>query len=263
MNLTGKVAFVSGASRGIGRAIASSLAQAGADVAINFNTHTEEAEHVAQLVVQAGRRALLCQGDVADLAAVEAMIANVELELGSVDIAVANAAYSDRAAFCEADLERFHRTVDVTMWGAFHVFRAAARNMIRKGQGGAIVGISSPHAFVPVADSMAYNMAKAALDQMAKTAALELAIHRIRVNLVYPGCTDTPGERNLTGGEELAKAEAKLVWGRLARPDEIARGVVFLCDPASDYITGSSLLIDGGFSLPWWTRRGPQSEKTT
>jgi glucose 1-dehydrogenase len=258
MTLTGKVAFVSGASRGIGRATAEALAQAGADVAINFNTHPEDAEKVAHAVRQSGRRALLCPGDVADCAVVEGMIENVLQQLGSIDIAIANAAYSDRALFCEADLGKFRRTIDVTMWGAFYVFRAAARQMIAQHQGGAIIGVSSPHAFLPVARSMAYNMAKAALDQMAKTAALELAEHRIRVNLVHPGWTDTPGERELVGEEELAKAGAKTVWGRLAKPEEIARGVVFLCDPASDYLTGSSLLIDGGHTLPWWTRRSAE-----
>jgi glucose 1-dehydrogenase len=258
MALIGKVAFISGASQGIGRAIVEALAQAGADVAVNFNSHAEEAEQVAETVRRAGRRALLCPGDVADCAVVEGIIANVVKELGSIDIAVSNAAYSDRTLFCEADLVKFHRTIDVTMWGAFYVFRAAARQMIAQGQGGAIIGVSSPHAFIPVARSMAYNMAKAAVDQMAKTAALELAEHRIRVNLVHPGWTDTPGERRSAGEDELAKAGADLVWGRLARPEEIARGVVFMCDPASDYITGSSLLIDGGHTLPWWTRRSAQ-----
>jgi glucose 1-dehydrogenase len=103
---------------------------------------------------------------------------------------------------------------------------------------------------------MAYNMAKAALDQMARTAALELARHRIRVNLVYPGWTDTPGERKYFTEDELRRAAATLPWGRLARPDEIARGIVFLVDPASDYITGSTLAIDGGIQLPWWSKRG-------
>jgi glucose 1-dehydrogenase len=254
MSITGKVAFISGASQGIGRAVAEALAQAGADVAINFNTHADEAEEVAHVVRRAGRRVLLCPGDVADCSAVEDMIVGAARELGSVDIAVANAAYSDRSLFYEADLAKFHRTIDVTMWGAFYVFRAAARQMIAQGKGGAIVGVSSPHAFMPVARSMAYNMAKAAMDQMAKTAALELAEHRIRVNLVHPGWTDTPGERRSAGEEQLAKAGQNLVWGRLARPEEIARGVVFLCEPASDYLTGSSLLIDGGHTLPWWTR---------
>src|SRR5207248_10308060 len=100
-----------------------------------------------------------------------------------------------------------------------------------------------------------YNMAKAALDQMARTAALELIAQRIRVNIIHPGWTDTPGERKHFREDVLARAGAELPWGRLARPDEIARGVLFLVDPDSDYITGSTLSIDGGSQLPWWSRR--------
>lgn len=256
MTLKGKVAIVTGASRGIGRAIAEAFAQAGADVAINFHSHPEEADEVAANVRASGGRAMVCQGDVADYAIVERTIERVVSEWGKLDIAVSNAAFSERELFCEANLERFRRSIDVTMWGAFNLFRAASRQMISQGSGGSIVGISSPHAFVPVPRSMAYNMSKAALDHMARTAAIELVDHRIRVNLVHPGWIDTPGERKFTGEEEIARAGAKLPWGRLGRPEEIARAVVFLCDPASDYITGSSLLVDGGITLPWWTRSG-------
>jgi glucose 1-dehydrogenase len=139
------------------------------------------------------------------------------------------------------------------MWGTYNVFRVAARQMIAQQIPGSLLAISSPHAFMPIARSTPYNMAKAAVDQMAKTAALELAEHRIRVNLIHPGWTDTPGEREFTSDDEIAQASAKLVWKRLAKSDEIARGAVFLCDPASDYLTGTSLLIDGGFTLPWWS----------
>jgi glucose 1-dehydrogenase len=103
---------------------------------------------------------------------------------------------------------------------------------------------------------MAYNMAKAAEDQMARTAALELVRHRIRVNIVYPGWTDTPGERKFFTEEVLKAAAAALPPGRLARPEEIARGILFLLDPASEYINGTTLVIDGGASLPWWSKRG-------
>src|SRR5690242_3317332 len=130
MILKDKVAFVSGASRGIGRAIAEAMAQAGADIAINFHSHSEEAEQVAETVRRIGRRALLCRGDVVDYAAVEGMFSRIVRELGRVDIAVANAAYGDRAPFVEADMTKFYRTVDVTMYGALHVFRVAAQKMI-------------------------------------------------------------------------------------------------------------------------------------
>jgi glucose 1-dehydrogenase len=252
MQLTNKVALVTGASRGIGRAIAEALGEAGADVAINFHSHADEAEQVAAKVRNVGRRAIVCEGDVADYASLEAMVKRTATELGKLDIAVSNAAYSDRAPFVEADMTKFYRTVDVTMYGAFHLFRAAARQMIEQGGGGALLAISSPHAFAPVPKSMAYNMSKAAIDHMARTAAVELLPHRIRANVVHPGWTDTPGERAFASDEELAKAAAALPWGRMGRADEIARAVVFMCDPASDYITGSSLLVDGGLTLTSW-----------
>lgn len=248
--------MVSGASRGIGRAIALSLAEAGCDVAINFRSAATEAEDLAEQITRLGRRALLLPGDVADQAAVERMVADTAARFGHLDIAVTNAAYSDREPFYEADMIGFRRTIDVTMWGAFYLLRAAARQMIEQGGDGSIVIVSSPHAFVAVPRSMAYNMSKAAIDQMGRTAAIELAEHRIRVNLIHPGWIDTPGERKFASEEQLAAAGAKLPWQRMGRPEEIARGVVFLCDPASDYITGSSIGIDGGINLPWWANRG-------
>jgi glucose 1-dehydrogenase len=254
--LHGKVALVTGASAGIGRAAALALAQHGADVAINYLTYPESAEELAGQVRGLGRRALLCRVDVSDQAGVEAMVGRVVAELGRLDIFVSNAVYSDRDFFYQADLAGFRRTLDVTMWGAFYGLRACTNYMIRQGQGGCAIVVSSPHAYVAMPSCMAYNMAKAALDQMARTAALELARFRIRVNLVYPGWTDTPGERKYFTEEVLARAAADLPLGRLARPEEIARGIVFLADPDSEYVTGSTLSIDGGAQLPFWSKRG-------
>ena len=177
-------------------------------------------------------------------------------ELGRLDVFVSNAVFSERELFYKADMAGFRRTIDVTMWGAFYALRASANAMIRQGQGGSMVVVSSGHAKFAIPSSMAYNMAKAALDQMARTAALELVGHRIRVNIVYPGWTDTPGERKFFTEDVLKQAAAALPWGRLAQPEEIARGILFLADPASDYVTGSTLVLDGGTSLPWWSKRG-------
>lgn len=256
LKLSGKVALVTGASAGIGRATALALAQAGADVAINYLTYPEEAEHLAEQIRSLGRRALLCRVDVADQPAVEAMVARLVTELGRLDILVTSAVYSDRELFHQADMAGFRRTIDVSMWGAFHALRASANQMLRQGQGGAIVVVGSPHAHVALPSCMAYNMAKAAVDQMARTAAIELVRHKIRVNLVHPGWTDTPGERKFFSEEVLQRAGAALPSGRLARPEEIARGILFLVDPESEYIVGSTLTIDGGSQLPWWSRRG-------
>jgi glucose 1-dehydrogenase len=256
MELSGQAAFVTGAGRGIGRAIAVALAQAGADVAINHLDNPIEAEQVAAAVAQTGRRVLLLQGDVANQERVEEMIAETVRTFGRLDVAVANAYYSAREPFHEADMAKFRRTVDVTMWGAFYTLRAATCQMIRQGNGGSIVFIGSPHAVFAVPTAMAYNLSKAAADHMARTAAIELVEHRIRVNVIHPGWIDTPGEREHASDEQIAKAAAKLPWKRLGRPEEIARGVVFLCDPRSDSITGTTLGIDGGITLPWWANRG-------
>ena len=254
--LSGKTAIVTGASRGIGRATAVALARAGARVGINFRSHADEAAAVADEIRATGSEALLLPGDVADAQVVDDLVSQVVARWGRLDLAVTNAAFSERQPFYEADLEGFRRTVDVTMWGAFYVLRAAARQMIAQGGGGAIVVVSSPHAFLAVPRSMAYNMSKAAIDHMARTAAIELAEFRIRVNIVHPGWIDTPGERKFASEEQIRQAGQQLPWGRLGRPDEIARGVVFLCDPASDYVSGGALLIDGAISLPWWASRG-------
>jgi glucose 1-dehydrogenase len=255
MKLVGKVALVTGASSGIGRATALALAHAGADVAINYFTMPEAAGILANEIRGLGRRALLFPVDVADQAAVENMVTRITTELGGLDIFVSSAVYSDREPFVTAEMAGFRRTIDVTMWGAFHGLRAAARQMIAQKRGGSAVVVSSGHAVVAHPTCMAYNMAKAAIDQMARTAALELAPHRIRVNIMYPGWTDTAGERKFFSEDQLKSASQALPIGRLARPEEIARGILFLVDPDSEYITGSILSIDGGTQLPWWSRR--------
>jgi glucose 1-dehydrogenase len=259
--LADRAALVTGASQGIGLAVGVALAEAGARVAFNYRQDPREAAAAVERLQRAGQQAILLGGDVADSATVERLVARTVEAFGRIDIAVSNAAYSDREPFYEADMEGFRRTVDVTMWGSFHLLRAAARQMIAQGgdrqaAAGSIVVVSSPHAYVAVPRSMAYNMSKAAIDHMARTAAIELVEHRIRVNVITPGWIDTPGERKFASDETIRNAAEKLPWKRLGTPEEIGRGVVFLCDPASDYITGSSLLIDGGITLPWWAHRG-------
>ena len=170
---------------------------------------------------------------------------------GGLDIAVSNAAYSDRYLMIEQDEAEFDRTISVSLTGAYHTVRYAAESMVSRGGGGNIVVISSPHAHLPIPGALAYNIAKAGCDQLAGTAACELAEHGIRVNTIHPGWIDTPGERKFFEEETLANSGHKIPMGRLGKPDEIGRGVVFLCDPESTYITGSTLTIDGGIQLPY------------
>jgi len=275
--LAGQVALITGACGGIGRACAIALARAGADIAANdigvlireARTHSAAtgvgpdddelsppAHSLATEIVAVGRRIQLLQADVSDQAGVEAMVADAVKALGRLDVFVSCAVYSDREPFTTADMAGFRRTIDVSMWGSFYALRACVNQMIRQGRGGSVVIVGSPHAVIAFPNCMAYNMAKAAQDQMARTAAMELLPHKIRVNVVHPGWTDTPGERKFFSEEDLKKAGATLPAGRLARPEEIARGVVFLADPASAYINGVTLGIEGGLALPWWSKRG-------
>jgi glucose 1-dehydrogenase len=249
--LAGKRAIVTGASRGIGRGIAIELARRGADVIVNYLGDLDEAEEACQRCRELGSTAHAIAADVGSEQETEALLEQAVQRLGGIDIAVPNAAFSDRKLMIEADMTGFRRTIDVTMWGAFYVVRGAAERMVAAGEGGNIVIISSPHAQMAVPGAMAYNMAKAAVDQMGRTAAVELAQYRIRVNLVHPGWIDTPGERKFFSEQTLREQGAKLPWGRLGKSEEIGRGVAFLCDPASEYITGSTLTIDGGIQLPW------------
>lgn len=256
VNLQGKVAVITGASLGIGRATAEAFAKAGAKVVVNYRTHATQATEVVKSIEKAGGLATAFQADVADFDAVERMIEHAVKQFGRLDLAVSNAAYSDREPFYQADLAGFKRTVDVTMWGAFHLLRAATTQFLRQKQGGVIVLVSSPHAFIPAPRAMAYNMSKAALEHMARTAAIEVAEFGIRINVIQPGWTDTPGERKFASEDTLQTAGAKIPLGRLGTPEEIAEGILFLSDPRNTYMTGATLLIDGGISLPWWANRG-------
>jgi glucose 1-dehydrogenase len=247
VDLKGRVAVVTGASLGIGRATAIALGRCGAAVVVNYRSHRDQAEETVREVIAAGGKAIAVQGDVADQAAVERTVEAAVKEYGRLDIAVSNAAYSDRELFYLADMEGFRRTVDVTMWGAFYLMRASAQQMIKQGQGGSIVLVSSPHAFIPAPRAMAYNMSKAAI---------EVAEFKIRINLIQPGWTDTPGELKFASRETLDTAGAKIPLGRLGTAEEMAEGILFLVDPKHSYMTGAAVLIDGGISLPWWANRG-------
>jgi glucose 1-dehydrogenase len=255
-SLDGQVAIITGASSGIGRATALALAHAGADVALNYFSLPDSAEETAEQIRSLGRKALLFPVDITQPEAVELMVRETVAKLGQLNVYVSSAVYSDREPFNSANLDGFRKTIDVSMWGAYYGLRYCCDHMIRQGRGGSAVIVSSPHAQIAFPNCMAYNMAKAAIDQMARTAATELLPHKIRVNSVYPGWTDTPGERKFLDDASIRKAAAGLPWGRLATPEEVARAVLFLADPASDYITGTILHIDGGLFLPWWSKRG-------
>lgn len=253
--LSGKNVLVTGSSKGIGAGCALEMAREGANVAINYHSSQAEAEAVAEQVRGYGGKALVLRGDVGNQARVEEMIAETAAAFGSLDVFVSNAVYSDRQPMLEADLAGFRKTIDVSMWGAFYGVRGAALQMVKQGRGGSIVVISSPHAVIAIPTAMAYNMAKAAIDHMSRTAAIELAPHKIRVNIIHPGWIDTPGERKFFSEEQLEEGAKGLPWKRLGRPDEIGKAVAFVASDDAEYMTGSTITIDGGVSLPWWSKR--------
>lgn len=249
IDLSGKVALITGASRGIGRACALEMARAGADVAVNYRSHPDEAEEVVAAIRALGQRAVAIGCDVAERADVAEMVARTTADLGRIDIAVANAYYSKRQPFLELDEEGVRRTLDVTLLGAFFTAQAAARQMVDQGEGGALLFISSILARGAYPTSLPYCAAKAGMNHMCRVIAREMAEHKIRANAIEPGYTDTPGERQFASEEQIREAAENLPWKRLATGEDIARAAAFLCSPAADYITGSILTVDGGLIL--------------
>jgi len=251
--LEGRVALVTGASRGIGRASALCMAKEGADVVINYRTHPDEAWEVANAVKAMGRKALVHQADVADREAVAGMFQATVDHFGHLDIAVANAAFSIRELVIEAKWEDVLRTFEVTQFGVFHTCQMAAQQMVKQGvrdrSAGKIIIISSVHQQVPVPGSAAYNMSKAAINHLGRTMAKELAEYHINVNSINPGWIDTPGERRFASEDELREAAKTIPWKRMGTAEEIGKGVAYLASDDADYITGSTLCIDGGFVI--------------
>ena len=250
---TGKVALVTGASLGIGRGIALCLAQEGADVVVNYRSHRDEAEAVAQEIEALGGKSLIWQADVADRTAVAAMIDGAVAHFGKLDVAVANAAMSIREPILEAQWENIENTIKVTQFGVFHTCQLAAQQMAKQPLNGRsrgkIVIISSIHEEMAFPLSSGYNMAKAAINHLARTMAAELASHRINVNVVNPGWIDTPGERKYFSEEQIAEAGKRIPWGRIGIPEDIGKAVAYLASDDADYATGSVLRVDGGFMV--------------
>ncbi|HET6575959.1 MAG TPA: SDR family oxidoreductase [Fimbriiglobus sp.] len=249
MKLLGKTALVTGAARGIGRGCAVELARAGADIVVNDRDRTPEAEALVADIQALGRQAALVEGDVFDRASCESVVARAVVALDRLDALVSNPAYSRRGDFLDYDPDVFEKVMKGTLFGGFHMSQLVARHMVARGGGGKIVFISSIHARIPFARSVAYNAAKVGLTHMAKTIAAELLPYRVNVNVIEPGWIDTPGEHATFGSEVIARAGASLPWGRLGTPEDIGKAAAFLCSEDADYITGTELVVDGGLCL--------------
>ncbi len=250
IDLQNKVALITGAARGIGRGCAVEMAKCGADIIINDCANLDEAAETEEVIRQHGRQAISLVGDVSDREDVERIVREGIDRFGKIDILVNNAGASVRNPFLKISTTEAERTIGVCMWGVFHCSQVVANHMVQRGAGGKILIISSVHSFIPFGDSVPYNTAKAGIINMGNTIATELAQHRINVNVIEPGWTDTPGERRHSSEEKLREEATKLPLGRLGTIEDIGKAAAFLCSDAADYITGASLRVDGGFWLP-------------
>jgi glucose 1-dehydrogenase len=250
--LEGAVALVTGGARGIGRGCALELARAGADVAVVDVQHAGEGAAVVAEMEAGGRRAGFWLADAGDREAMRVVVEQVVRRFGRLDIAVANAGVSVRESFLEITPEGLQRTLGPTMYGVLWTLQAAARQMVTQEplpgweSRGKLLGIASIHAEHPFPRSGSYNLAKAGVVHLLRTAAAELAGEKINVNVIAPGWIDTPGERQHASEEELRAAGGRLPWGRLGRPEEIGRVAAFLASPAADFVTGSLVRVDAG-----------------
>lgn len=248
MKLQGKLALVTGAGRGIGRGCALELAREGADLVINDRPGSPDLAAAAEEIRSLGRRCTAIEADVFSRSGCESLVAQAAA-IAPIDILVSNPAFSRRAGFLEYDPDVFERVLRGALTSGFHMSQLVARQMVAGGRRGKIVFISSVHADRPYAGSVAYNAAKAGLNHMAKTIAIELVKHRINVNLIEPGWIDTPNERQVFGDKMLDEQGPLQPWGRLGQPADIGRAVVFLCSDDADYMTGTVLRVDGALVL--------------
>lgn len=247
----GKVAFITGAARGIGRGIALVLAKEGADIVLNDLAVSDDAHETAAEIQAMGRNILLAPADVSNREMIAAAFAQGAEHFGHIDIVVANAGFSIREPVLDANWEHVQQIIATCQLGVFHTAQLAAQQMVRQADagrpGGKILIISSIMGELSIAQSSAYNMAKAAVMNLGRTLANELAEHRINVNVINPGWIDTPGERRYASEDEIAAGGERMPWGRLGTPEDIGKAAAFLVSEDADYISGATLRVDGGY----------------
>ena len=255
--LLGQKALVTGASSGIGRAIAVSLGDAGADVVINYVSGEEKAQALAEEIRAKGSRAMAIRADVSDEAQVSAMFREMVAEFGTIDILVNNAGLQQDAPFHELTLAQWNRVLGVNLTGQFLCSREAVREFRRRGvkpevscSAGKILCISSVHEVIPWAGHVNYAASKGGVMLMMKSLAQEVAPYRIRVNSICPGAIRTPINMAAWDTPSAYQELMKLIpYKRIGEAEEIGRASVWLASDYADYVHGISLFVDGGMTL--------------
>ncbi|RCS54207.1 SDR family NAD(P)-dependent oxidoreductase [Bremerella cremea] len=255
--LTGQKAIVTGGSSGIGKAVAIALGEAGADVVVNYHSNEEEANNVAQTITSAGSQALVVGADVSQEDQVQSMFRQAIDKFGTVDILVANAGLQQDAPLDEMTLKQWEKVISVNLTGQFLCAREAVREFKRRGvvekvscAAGKIICMSSVHEIIPWAGHVNYAASKGGIMQMMRTIAQEVAPFRIRVNSICPGAIRTPINSQAWNTQEAYNSLMKLVpYNRIGEPEDIGRAAAWLASDQADYITGASLLVDGGMCL--------------
>ncbi|MBD2360808.1 glucose 1-dehydrogenase [Anabaena minutissima FACHB-250] len=256
--LKGKNALITGASSGIGQAIAIRLAQEGCNIAINYRKSPEDAENTEEMAMQkacgdvenCGVKSLLIQGDVSQESDIVEMVNTVVDKLGSLDILVNNAGIQTECPSHEVKTADFDRVIAVNLRGAYLCTRETIKHFLSRNQPGNIINISSVHEIIPRPMYVSYSISKGGMENMTKTLALEYANRGIRVNAIAPGATITPiNEDWVNDPEKKAVVESHIPMGRAGTSQEMAAAVAFLASDEAAYITGQTLCIDGGLTL--------------
>jgi NAD(P)-dependent dehydrogenase (short-subunit alcohol dehydrogenase family) len=246
-DLRGKVALVTGASRGLGRAMAQGLAEAGADLVIT-SRHLPEVEHTASELASGGRKVLPLQADVTRAAEVEEAVTRAVAAMGGIDILVNNAGINIRKPVLELTESDWDQTLDINLKGCFLMAQAVGRHMLAR-QRGSVVNIASMLASVVHVDRAAYASSKGGLVQLTKVLAVEWAPSNVRVNAICPGPFLTDLNKPILNDPEKVKYFMdRLPMKRFGKPEELVGSVIFLASEASSFITGTTIYIDGGWT---------------
>lgn len=245
--LKNKIALITGAGRGIGRAIAIALAKEGAEVVINYNGSEERAKEVKQTIEENGGKASIYKCNVSDFAVCEAMIKDIVKEYGHLDILVNNAGITKDGLIMKMKEEDFDSVLNVNLKGTFNTIRHSARQMLKQ-RSGKIINISSVSGILGNVGQANYAASKAGVIGLTKTMARELGSRGITVNAIAPGFVDTEMTEVLS--EEIRKNACKqIILGRFGKPEDIANTAVFLASDKADYITGQVISVDGGMNV--------------